>query len=267
MHLLKDAFKVENCFSVAVDMEQAIKVLQDHTRFDIIVLEKNLYMTLDEGGREMLRSLVDRRRRLSIMIEPDCDYQVDEVMDNSWYHNVLFPFPSAAQLRSEFGASSDTYAKMLSTLDEPRASNQPSTEKSFTIMVICSSTGTSKLKKKKLSVAISEMNALCSIDECSSALTSLDKCCTSKLKSPYDMIIVDNALKLSDIQACELLEFLRNQPTTKNSLIISLTKSVITNTSALMDAGADVIWSKPLPEKEELKKRIVRLCKHKFLSL
>jgi hypothetical protein len=96
-------------------------------------------MTLDEGGREMLRSLVDRRRRLSLMIEPDCEYQVEEVMDSSWYHNVLFPFPSAAQLRSEFGASSDTYAKMLSELDEPRASNQPSTEMNFNIMIVCSS--------------------------------------------------------------------------------------------------------------------------------
>jgi CheY-like chemotaxis protein len=267
MHLLKDTFKVDNCFSVAVDMEQAIEVLQDHTRFDIIVLEKNLYFTLDEGGREMLRSLVDRRRRLSIMIEPDCEYQVEEVMDSSWYHNVLFPFPSAAQLRSEFGASSDTYAKMLSGLDEPRASNQPSTEKNFNIMIVCSSKSVSKLMNKQLSVVISEMNAMCSIDEYDAALISLDKCCTSKLKSPYDIIIIDNALKLSDIQTCELLEFLRNQPTTKNSLIISLTKSVITNTSALMDAGADVIWSKPLPEKEDLKKRIERLCKHKFLSL
>jgi len=262
MHLLKETFKVENYFSVAIDIYDAMNVLENHTRFDIIVIEKNLYMTLDDGGKEMLRSLVDRRRRLLIMIELDCDYPVEEEVIESWYHSLAYPFPSPTQLRSEFESSDDSYANMLSKLDEPKVPQ--STQKNFNIMICCSSKSASKLIKKQLSLAISDMDTEASIDEFPSALKALESSCIGKPKSPYDIIIIDNALKLDDIQATELLEFLRNQPSSKNSLMITLTKSVITATSTLVDAGADVIWSRPLPEKEALKERIKRLCKHKF---
>jgi CheY-like chemotaxis protein len=160
-------------------------------------------------------------------------------------------------------SSNDSYANLLSILDEPRALNQ-SAQKNLNIMICCSSKSASKLIKKQLSLAISDMDTEASIDEFPSALKALDGCCIGMPKSAYDIIIIDNALKLDDIQATELLEFLRNQPSSKNSLMITLTKSVITATSTLVDAGADVIWSKPLPEKKALKERIKRLCKHKF---
>ena len=44
------------------------------------------------------------------------------------------------------------------------------------------------------------------------------------------------------------------------------TRSIITNTTTLTDAGADVIWSKPLAEKELLKQKLARLCKNIFIS-
>jgi len=267
MYLLKDTFKIDNYFSVASSTTAAMKVLEDETRFDIIVIEKNLFMALDEGGKEILRSLITRKRRLSIMIVPDCDYEVvDASIDDPWYHEVLFPFPSPAQLNSTFRLSNDSFARMLSDLNEPRLLPQLLTNKSVNILIVCSSTSVGKLMKKQMTTAILELGAKCNVDHSVTAIKALDKCCTGEVKAPYDLVMIDNALIVSDIQACELIELLRNQPPTSNSLIITLTKSIITNATALTDAGADIIWSKPLAEKEVLKQKLVRLCKHTFFS-
>ena len=266
MYLLKDTFKIDNCVSVVSSATAAMKVLEDETRFDIIVLEKNLFMALDEGEKEILHFLITRKRRLSIMIVPDCDYKIDDAsIDDPWYHEVLFPFPSPAQLNSTFHFSNDSFARMLSDLNEPRLP-QVSTNKSVSILIVCSSKSVGKLMKKQMTTAVLELGAKCNVDNSATAFIALDKCCTGEIKAPYDIVMIDNALTVSDIQACELIELLRNQPPTSNSLIITLTKSVLTNTTALTDAGADIIWSKPLAEKELLKQKLARLCKNIFIS-
>jgi CheY-like chemotaxis protein len=201
------------------------------------------------------------------MIVPNCDYEViDASIDDSWYHEVLFPFPSPSQLNTTFHFSNDLFARMLSDLNKPRLLPQFSINKSVSILIVCSSTSVGKLMKKQMTTAVLELGAKCTIDDSATAFTALDKCCTNDIRTLYDIVMIDNALKVSDMQACELIELLRNQPQTSNSLIITLTKSIITNTTTLTDAGADIIWSKPLAEKEVLKQKLIRLCKHIFIT-
>jgi CheY-like chemotaxis protein len=271
MYLLKDTFKIDNCFSVATNMKDATGILLEHKKkFDTLVIEKNLYLSLDDGQKEQWRALMNTRNRLVLMVSPDCEYEVENItsshLNYDWCQQVTFPFPSALQLRAQLEKSKDPYIKMLSSMNEPRAVRQISADKIISILMVCSSLSSSKIMKKQLTTAIEEMGLKASIDLCPTALSALDLCCVSKVEGLYDIVIVDNALTL-DMQACELIEFLRNQPSTNNSLIFTLTKSIITNTSILMEAGADIIWTKPLARKEVLIEKLSRLCKYKFISM
>jgi len=121
-----------------------------------------------------------------------------------------------------------------------------------------SSGAVGKIMKKQLSVVLDEMGVPFNISIAMNASDALDKC---NDKYEVDLIIVDNALP-TEMRIDELLEFLRNQPKTESSLIIVLSKSVLANTAELISSGADLIWPKPLPEKNELRKRLKRICKH-----
>jgi CheY-like chemotaxis protein len=197
------------------------------------------------------------------MIEPDLDYKVQDqfsIQDENWLHHIPFPLPSEEQLKVTLQNSSDDYAKKL--LNMPRVPYVRRSDTIFRVLLVCSSNAASKIMHKQIKILLEEMEIHHKISVALNGLIGLEKCCSGSI---LDLVILDNALHL-DMSPYEFMEFLRNQPNTENTLIVSLSKSSITNTADLMKSGADVIWPKPLPEKDELRKRLTRICKHyKFL--
>jgi CheY-like chemotaxis protein len=261
LRLLNNAFLIENNY-VSVDIEKATNKLRlDKKNFDIVVVERNVYDRQSEATKLTFESLLQNRERLSIMVEPDCDYLVqNQSIDESWLHHIPFPLPSADQLRAGLvtsaASSSDSFIKSI--IDIPRASSYRKTDTTFEVLLVCSSNTCYKMMTKQLSNLLEEMDIPYRISVASDGIDALDKCGNTMM----DLIIVDNAFKASDMHVCESLEFLRHQMTTSSTLIVVLSKSAITNTSTLVDAGADVIWPKPLPDKETLKNRLSRICKY-----
>jgi CheY-like chemotaxis protein len=255
LYLIKSTFKVENTFSISVDMKDAISKLSlNKFKFDIILVEKNLYARLDDGNKEILNSLLLARERLNVLIVPDCDYN-----DNTQYDvdflRLDFPLQSIEQVTTTLSDSDNTYGINLLCREHEEFTKD---NNSFQVLVISASIATGKLISKQIKSLLSEMKIACKIVVVYSAVASLDAC----NQDLYDLIFLDNALILADVQTCEILEFLRCQPQARHALIIVLTKSVLSSNSALLDSGADLIWPKPLPNKEILKSRLSRVCKH-----
>jgi CheY-like chemotaxis protein len=113
-----------------------------------------------------------------------------------------------------------------------------------------------KIMQRQLTSVFSDMNVPFSLSVAVSGADALDKC---DGQYTIDLVIVNSVLS-DEMMTNELIEFLRNQPKTENSFIIILSKSALNNTSELIASGADLIWPKPLPEKNELIKRLKRIC-------
>jgi CheY-like chemotaxis protein len=260
MNLIKDTFSIYSFFVSCAAKDAIDKLKLQKKCFDIIVIEKNIYNTLDDGEKQMFESLVNIRDRLSIMIVPDCEHKTQErssINDDNWFHSILFPLPSVDQLKSQLKASDDEFAKMI--CDMPRSSQLIfAKDTTFRVLLVCSSPSSSKIMNKQLTTLFEEMDVAHKISVTKTAIAALDKCAGSEI---IDLIIVDNAMTL-EMGTCELLEFMRNQRVTENSLIVILSKSLITNTADLVNSGADILWPKPLPDKETLRNRLSRVCRH-----
>ena len=260
IHLLKGCLSIHNFF-VSVTGKDAIDKLKLHKKcFDIVIIEKNLYNSLDDGEQQMFESLVHTRDRVAIMVVPDCDHMAPDapsINDDEWCHSVLYPLPSVEQMKEQLKASDDDFAKQL--FDMPHNSNISFIkDTTFRVLLICSSSSSSKIMNKQLTTLFDEMNVPHKISVTKTAISALDKCGGSDF---IDLIIVDNAMTM-EMNTCELLEIMRNQVVTESTLIVVLSKSLITNTADLVNSGADILWPKPLPEKELLKRRISRVCRH-----
>ena len=264
LHLLKKTFNIESNF-VSVNIGNAISKHRLNKRnFDIIVVERNLYDRQSEEVKQTFRSLVNSRERLSIMVEPDCDYMVQDkstVLEDSWLHHIPFPLPSVEQLRGDLLklAGSDDDSFITTIFGIPSVSSYRKKDTTFQVLLVCSSNTSYKIMNKQLTNLLEEMGVHHKIFLASDGMMALDKCGDITM---MDLIIVDNAFKADDMSVCELLEFLRHQPVTSSALVVILSKSAITNTTTLVESGADVIWPKPLPDKETLRNRLSRICKH-----
>jgi CheY-like chemotaxis protein len=257
LHLFKEAFVIATNF-VSVNMEDAItKLTLQKKNFDIIVFEKSLYMELDDEKKQEFQALCNVRDRLQIMVEPDCDYSIELDSDTIWCHTIPYPLPSAQQLKSMIKSTDDwqdSYIKQICNL-KPIPSLR--TDTIFRVLLVCSSVAAAKIMNKQLCALMDEMDIKYKLFLAVNGVVALDKCCSHKM---IDFAIIDNALALS-MGTCELLEILRNQPVTESTLIVTLSNA-IANTKELVNSGADVIWPKPLPDKEILKTRLSRICRH-----
>jgi len=128
----------------------------------------------------------------------------------------------------------------------------------YRIVVVESSTAVGKIMVRQLSAVFRDIDIPFNISLAVSGVDALDKC---DGKYEIDLVIVDNVLPV-EMQTIELLEILRSQPKTENSMFILLSKSALSNTAELIASGADLIWPKPLPDKTQLTKRLKRICNH-----
>ena len=266
MHLLKDAFMVESNF-VSVDFKNAIEKLRlDKRNFDVIVIEKNLYNNQDEKLRQEFRSLAANRDRLLIMVVPDFDPSVQNQsvpLEDSTFHHITFPLPSADQLKVGLmqlcESSGNSFIKKICEM--PRVASYRKKDTTFRVLLVCNSKTAYRIMEKQLRTVLQELDIHHEVFVAVNGMIALDEC---GRVSMIDLIIIDNALKSleTEMEVYELLEFLRNQPITTGSLIIVLSKSSMTNTADLVNAGVDIVWPKPLPDKETLKTRLSRVCQH-----
>lgn len=259
MHLLKETFFIGSNI-VSVSMEDAMnKLILDKKNYDILVFEKSLYMGLCDGKRQEFQDLVSLRDRLSIMVELDYDSSIEGNSGESWYHIIPYPLPSSQQLKSiikSIETWEDSYIKMIFNL-KPNLSPIHRTDGIFRVLLVCSSLAAAKIMNKQLRALMDDMDINYKVFIAINGVVALDRCGSQKL---IDLAIIDNAQALQ-MGTCELLEFLRNQPVTESALIVTLSNA-IANTKELVNSGADVIWPKPLPDKDTLKSRLSRICRH-----
>lgn len=156
--------------------------------------------------------------------------------------------------------------------DEAVASTSPSLKTSLRVLIIEDSKAQRKIMMKRLQLASGQLqnNQLDDAWVMGSASSGEEALQIVQTQTPaFDIVVVDENLEGSGgkLMGHEVVKIMRESYNMSNTVIIGCTSNTQRNTTKLLEAGADSVWPKPMPDDSTILQQVAHFLERRHTPM